>query len=289
MVTRESLKIARGRITRSQLRAEYAEQEVRELREFWVTDRLEILELRSRAEYVESHFKQSHNGNIRDRAHTRRTDMTEQDIEASRARAEATEQRAETLQTRLDEIPCIEKRSWLPRLRGLRDLIMHESHKPKYSIHYRSDKMYHDLNKLYWWPNMKADIATYVSKCLTYSKVKAEYQNPSGLLVIVDHLTKSAHFLPMKETDSMEKLTRLYSKEVVSRHGVPVSIISDSDGRFTSHFWQSLQKALGTCLDMSMAYNSQTDRQSVRTIQSLKDMLRDYIIDFGNGWDKHYH
>ncbi|GJU18237.1 putative reverse transcriptase domain-containing protein [Tanacetum coccineum] len=164
---------------------------------------------------------------------------------------------------------------------------MHESHKSKYSIHPRSDKMYQDLKKLYWWPNMKAEIATYVSKCLTCAKVKAEYQKPSGLLVqhlipvwkwenitmdfvtkllktstsqdtiwvIVDRLAKSAHFLPMKENDSMEKLTRQYLKEVVSKHGVPVSIISDRDGRFTSQFWQSLNKALGTQLDMSAAYH----------------------------------
>ncbi|GJT00302.1 reverse transcriptase domain-containing protein [Tanacetum coccineum] len=123
---------------------------------------------------------------------------------------------------------------------------------------------------------MKAEIATYVSKYLTCAKVIAEYQKPSGLLVqpeipqwkwenitmdfvtklpkiatsqdtiwvIVDRLTKFAHFLPMREDDSLEKLTRQYLREVVSRHGVPVSIISDRDGRFTSHFWQSLHKAL---------------------------------------------
>ncbi|GKF25724.1 putative reverse transcriptase domain-containing protein, partial [Tanacetum coccineum] len=105
--------------------------------------------------------------------------------------------------------------------------------------------------------------------------------------VIVDHLTKSAHFLPMKETDLMERQTRLYFKEVVLRHGVLVSIISDRDGRFTSHFWQWLQKALGTRLDMSTAYHPQTDGQSKRTIQTLEDMLRACVIDFGNGWDKH--
>ncbi|GJU65266.1 putative reverse transcriptase domain-containing protein [Tanacetum coccineum] len=86
-------------------------------------------------------------------------------------------------EARPDRTLRIEKRSWLPRLRGLRDLIMHESHKSKYSIHPSSDKMYHDLKKLYWLPNMKAEIATYVSKCLTCSKVKVENQNPSGLLV----------------------------------------------------------------------------------------------------------
>ncbi|GJS76240.1 putative reverse transcriptase domain-containing protein [Tanacetum coccineum] len=138
----------------------------------------------------------------------------------------------------------------------------------RYSIHPGSYKMYQDLKQLYWWPNMKANIATYVSKCLTYAKVKAEHQKSSGLLVqpeipewkwekitidfvtklpktangydtiwvIVDRLTKSAHFLPMRENDPMEKLIKLYMKEVVTRHGVLVSIISDRDGRFTSLF-----------------------------------------------------
>ncbi|GJV00701.1 putative reverse transcriptase domain-containing protein [Tanacetum coccineum] len=153
---------------------------------------------------------------------------------------------------------------------------------------------------------MKADIATYVSKCLTCTKVKAKHQRPSGLLVqpeipqwkwdnitmdfitklpkssqvydtiwvIVDRHTKSAIFTPMRETDSMEKLARMYLKEVVTRHGIPVSIICDRDPRFASNFWRSLQKALGTNLDMSTAYHPQTDGQSERTIQTLKDMLR---------------
>nr|GEZ28010.1 reverse transcriptase domain-containing protein [Tanacetum cinerariifolium] len=105
--------------------------------------------------------------------------------------------------------------------------------------------------------------------------------------VIIDRLTKSAHFFPMKETDTMERFTRLYLKEAVSRHGVPITIIFDRDSRFTSHFWQSLQKALCTHLDMSIAYHPQTDGQSKRTIQTLEDMLRTCVIDFGKGWDKH--
>ncbi|GJZ78520.1 putative reverse transcriptase domain-containing protein [Tanacetum coccineum] len=85
----------------------------------------------------------------------------------------------------------------------------------------------------------------------------------------------------------METLTRLYIKEIVSRHGVPISIISDRDSHFTSRFWQSLQNALGTQLDMSTAYHPETDGQSERTIQTLEDMLRACVIDFGKGWDKH--
>ncbi|GJR45612.1 reverse transcriptase domain-containing protein [Tanacetum coccineum] len=225
----------------------------------------------------------------------------------------------QNLEPRTDGTLCLKNRSWIPCFGDLRALIMHESHKSKYSIHPGSDKMYQDLKKLYWWPNMKAEIATYVSKCMTCAKVKAEYQKPSGLLVqpkipkwkwenitmdfvtklpktasgqdmiwvIVDRLTKSAHFLPAKENDSMEKLTRQYLKEVVSRHGVPVSIISDRDGRFVSQFWQSLQEAFGTQLDMSTTYHPETDGQSERTIQTLEDMLRACVIDFGKGWDRH--
>nr|GFB88125.1 reverse transcriptase domain-containing protein [Tanacetum cinerariifolium] len=99
--------------------------------------------------------------------------------------------------------------------------------------------------------------------------------------------TKSAHFLPLREDDTLEKLTRRYLKEVVSRYGVPVSIISDRDGRFTSHFWKSLNKALGTRLDMITTYHPETDGQSERTIQTLEDMLRACVLDFGKGWDKH--
>ncbi|GKF75633.1 putative reverse transcriptase domain-containing protein, partial [Tanacetum coccineum] len=87
------------------------------------------------------------------------------------------------LEPRSDRMLCLKTSSWIPCLGDLRTLIMHESYKSKYSIHPGSDKLYQDLKKLYWWPNMKAEIATYVSKCLTYAKVKSEYQKPSGLLV----------------------------------------------------------------------------------------------------------
>nr|GEV83589.1 putative reverse transcriptase domain-containing protein [Tanacetum cinerariifolium] len=105
--------------------------------------------------------------------------------------------------------------------------------------------------------------------------------------VIVDHLTKSAHFLPIREKDQMETLTRLYMKRVVTRYRIPVSIICDCDERFTSNFRKSFQKALVTRLDMSIVYHLQTDGQSERTIQTLEDMLRACVINFRNGWDTH--
>ncbi|GJT70813.1 putative reverse transcriptase domain-containing protein [Tanacetum coccineum] len=108
-----------------------------------------------------------------------------------------------------------------------------------------------------------------------------------SIWVIVDRLTKSAHFLPMKKTDSIEKLAQLYLKEIVCKHGVPTSIISDRDSLFTSRFWKSLQEAMGTQLDMSTAYHPEIDGQSERTIQMLEDMLRAYVIDFGSSWDRH--
>ncbi|GJR74776.1 putative reverse transcriptase domain-containing protein [Tanacetum coccineum] len=151
------------------------------------------------------------------------------------------------------------------------------------------------------------------------ARVKAEHQRPSGLLVqpeipewkwdnitmdfitklprssqgfdtiwvIVDRLTKSAHFLPIRENDPLDKLARLYLNRIVARHGIPASIICDRDGRFTSNFWRSFQKALGTDISMSTAYHPETDGQSERTIQTLEDMLRACVIDFGKGWVKH--
>ncbi|GKA75368.1 putative reverse transcriptase domain-containing protein, partial [Tanacetum coccineum] len=176
----------------------------------------------------------------------------------------------EKLEPRVDGTLCLKGRSWLPCYGDLRSVIMHKSRKSKYYIHPGSKKMYQDMKKLYWWPNMKADIATYVSKCLTCAKVKAEHQRPSGLLVqpaipewkwdnitmdfitklpkssqgfdtiwvIVDRLTKSAHFLPIRENGPLDKLARLYLNRIVARHKIPVSIICDRDRRFTSNFWK---------------------------------------------------
>ncbi|GKB00289.1 putative reverse transcriptase domain-containing protein [Tanacetum coccineum] len=119
------------------------------------------------------------------------------------------------------------------------------------------------------------------------TKLPKTSQGYDTIWVIVDRLTKSAIFTPMRETDPMDKLARIYLKEVVTRHGIPVSIICDRDPRFASNFWRSLQNALGTNLDMSTAYHPQTDGQSERTIQTLEDMLRACVIDFGKGWVNH--
>jgi hypothetical protein len=210
-------------------------------------------------------------------------------------------------------------RLWVPSTGDLRDLILQESHKSRYSIHPGADKMYRDIRYTYWWPGMKKDIAMYVQKCITCLKVKVEHRKPSGFLcqpeipswkwesitmdfvtklprtsagydsiwVVVDRLTKSAHFLPIRETYSVAKLAQIYIDEIVRLHGVPIDIISDRDGRFVSRLWNSLQSSLGTRLNLSTAYHPQTDGQSERTIQTLEDLLRACVIDFGGKWDEH--
>nr|GEY61931.1 retrotransposon protein, putative, Ty3-gypsy subclass [Tanacetum cinerariifolium] len=157
----------------------------------------------------------------------------------------------EWLEPSVDETVCLNGRSWLPCYGDLRTMIMHESHKLKYSIHPGSDKMYQDMKKLYWWPNIKTNITTYVRKCLTCSKVKTKHQRPLGLLVQPE--------IPQWKWDNI-----------------------------TMDFFMKLPKSSqGTSLDMSTAYHLKTDGQSERTIQTLEDMLLAYVIDFGNGWVKH--
>ena len=155
-------------------------------------------------------------------------------------------------------------------------------------------------------------MAKYVSVCLTCQRVKAKHQRPEGVLqpiqipewkwediamdfivglprttngydsiwVIVDRLIKSAHFLAIRVSYSMEQLAQLYVKEVIRLHGVPKTIISDRDGRFTSHFWECVQKALGTKLRFSTAFHPQTDGQTERVNQILEGMLRACALDF---------
>ena len=199
--------------------------------------------------------------------------------------------------------------------------LLEETHRSKFNIHPGTTKMYRDLRQNYWWRGMKRDIAEFVSKCLICQQVKIEHRVPAGKLqrisipewkweqvtmdfvtglpktvkgydgiwVIVDRLTKSAHFLPINKKYSLDKLASLYIKEIIRYHGVPVSIISDRDPRFTSKFWGSLQKSLGTQLKFSTAFHPQTDGQSERTIQTLEDLLRACALDFGGSWDMHLH
>ena len=218
-----------------------------------------------------------------------------------------------------DDVLFYQNRLCVPNDDNLRRKILNEAHTSPFAMHPGGTKMYQTIKEHYWWNGMKRDIAEFISKCLVCQQVKAEHQVPVGLLqplsmpewkweritmdfvsglprtqrnhdaiwVIVDRLTKSAHFLAIKMDYSLERLAELYINEIVRLHGIPVSIVSDRDPRFTSRFWGSLQEALGTKLKFSTSFHPQTNGQSERVIQILEDMLRACIMEFEGSWDKH--
>jgi hypothetical protein len=178
--------------------------------------------------------------------------------------------------------------------------------------------MYLDLKEKYWWYELKRDVAEYVAICDTCQMMKAKHQRPAGLLqpmkilewkweefgmdfitrlprtqrgydsiwVIVDRLTKVAHFLPVKTTYNGARLAELYMERIVCLHGVPKKIVSDRGTQFTSQFWHKVHRALGTKLNFSSACHPQTDGQIERTNQILEDMLRVYALQYGTSWDR---
>jgi hypothetical protein len=182
----------------------------------------------------------------------------------------------------------------IPNIEELKQLILKEAHDTPYSIHPGGTKMYQDLKEQFWWHGMKREIAFYIARCDVCQHVKAEHQRPAGLLqplrvplwkweevgmdfitglptlsrghdsiwVIVDHLTKVAHFIPVKTTDHGNRLAELYLSLIVSLHGVPKTIVSDRGPQFTSRFWAKLQEALGTKLSFNTSYHPQTGGQT---------------------------
>jgi len=201
----------------------------------------------------------------------------------------------------------------------MKKMILEESHRSSLSIHPGATEMYHDLKKLFLWSGLKRDVAHFVYSCLICQKSKVDHQKPVGLMtpldvpewkwdsismdfvtslpntpkgndaiwVIADRLMKSAHFIPINITFHVAQLAEIYIREILMLHGVPSSIVSDRDSRFTYRFWKSLQEALGSKLRLSSAYHLQTDGQSERTIQSLEDFLRVCVLEQGGTWDSH--
>jgi hypothetical protein len=243
----------------------------------------------------------------------------EKDEEINRIKERASKGRVLGFGVTPDGLFRFQNRTYVPNNEEIRKLILEEAHFSPYTVHPGGTKMHQDLKKRFWWNGMKRDVAEFVERCSTCQEVKAEHQRPAGPLqpleipvwkweaiamdflvglprtqagydaiwVIVDRLTKAAHFIPIKVKYSLEKLTELYLHEIVRLHGVPESIVSDRDPRFTSRFWMSLQKAMGTKLRFSTAYHPQTDGQSERTIQTLEDMLRACVLDFGGNWARY--
>jgi len=205
------------------------------------------------------------------------------------------------------------KRICVPDVEHLHEMILKEAHDSAYSIHPGSTKMYQDLKQRYWWYGMKRDVAAHVALCDVCQRVKAEHQRPAGLLqplkvpkwkweeigmdfivglprtkdgydsiwVIVDRLTKVAHFIPVKTTYTGARLAELYMSRIVCLHEVPKKIVSDRGTQFTSQFWQKLHESMDTKLNFSSAYHPQTDGQTERTNQVLEDMLRDCGLKHG--------
>jgi hypothetical protein len=201
---------------------------------------------------------------------------------------------------------CFKDRICVLEIDSLREIILKEAHDSDYSIHAGSTKMYQDLKQKYWWYGLKRDVATHVAMCNVCQRVKVEHQRPDGLLhplkipkwkweeigmdfitglprtskgydsirVIVDRLTKVAHFILVKTTYKGSQLAELYMARIVCLHGVPKKIVSDRGSQFTSRFWKSFHENMDTKLNFSSAYHPQTDGQTKRTNQVLEDMLR---------------
>jgi transposase InsO family protein len=206
----------------------------------------------------------------------------------------------------------------VPNVKELKDKILREAHESTCSIHPGGNKMYHDLKATYWWHGMKRNVAEYVALCDTCQRVKAKHQRLVGLLqplqvpewkweeivmdfivglprtqsgydsiwVIVDRLTKVAHFIPVKTTYSGPQLAELYISRIACLHGVPKKIVSDRGTQFTLKFWERLHETLDTQLRFSSAYHPQTDGQTKRVNQILEDMLRACDLQYGRSWDK---
>jgi hypothetical protein len=205
----------------------------------------------------------------------------------------------------------------VPKDQELRSKILDEAHQSKLSIHPSSNKMYYDLKSNFWWTKMKKEIAAYVARCDNCCRVKAIHMKPTGLLqslsvpkwkweeinmdfimellvtqkgndsiwVIMDRLTKSAHFLPVKTTYRPPKYADIYIDEIVHLHGIPNTIVSDQRTQLIAHFLEQLQKGLGTKLMHSSAYHPQTSGQTERLNQIIKDMLRGCVLSSKGSWE----
>jgi transposase InsO family protein len=211
----------------------------------------------------------------------------------------------------------LEEQLCVPQGEALLEQIMKEAHDSTYSIHPGNTKMYKDLKTRDLWKDMRRDIAHYVAYCDTCSRVKIEHQKPAGLLkpleipvwkwedismdfvvglpwtpkgnesvwVIVDRLTKVAHFVPVKARYATEKMADLYVEHILRLHGAPRNIMSDRGPQFVAKFWKSFHQLLGTTLSYSTAFHPQTDGQTERVNQVLEKMLRACALTYGTDWE----
>jgi hypothetical protein len=228
------------------------------------------------------------------------------------------EEKYKCFQEDSEGILWFKERIVVPKNHQLRKQIMDEAHLSKFAMHPGSTKMYQDLKWNFWWTRMRREIAKYVSECDVCQRIKASHLKTSGMLqplsipswkwenismdfivglsntsqrhdsiwVIVDRLTKTAHFLPVHTTYTARKYAEIYLDQIVRLHGIPRTIIFDRGAQFVAHFWEQFQQTLGTKLIRSSAYHPQTDRQTERINQILEDMLRACVIQYDKHWEK---
>nr|GEV37386.1 retrotransposable element Tf2 [Tanacetum cinerariifolium] len=179
----------------------------------------------------------------------------------------------------------------------LREAVLSEAHSSPFSIHPGSTKMYEDLKQHFWWNGMKQDIATYAWRCLIcqqdeismdfVTRLPRTQKMNDAIWVVVDRLTKSAHFLPIRKDFLISRLADMFQQEIVRLHGTPETIVFNRDPRFTSRFWKGLQSAWGTRLKFSTTFHPETDAQTEGTIQTLEDMLRSCALEWTGNWDEY--
>jgi hypothetical protein len=209
-------------------------------------------------------------------------------------------------------------RMYIPKGGDIRRIILKEAHRALYCAHLGVKKMYANMKKLFFWVGMKCDVVHFIAKCLECQQVKADHHHPTGLLqphdvpmskwevismdfvvglpltlhrhnailVIVDKLTKSAHFILVRETYDVIDVAHMFVSEVICLHGISKKIIFDRDSRFTSRFWKSLQSVLGTQLNLSTTYHPETDGKTKRVNKVMEDILRMYVMDNQTHWEK---
>eukprot|EP00253_Pinus_taeda_P006607 PITA_06607 len=216
---------------------------------------------------------------------------------------------------------CFQKKIYIPNQSSIKEKILDENHRSPYAGHPGYQKLITSLRKEYYWPGMKKDVVEYLARCLECQQVKAEHQHPAGLLqlipipewkwetitmdfitglpkskrsndsimVVVDKLSKSAHFIPVQSTYRAAQIANIFMQNIFKLHGLPKVIISDRDVKFTSAFWRTLFEGLGTQLSFSTAYHPQTDGQTERVNQVLEDMLRSYVMQQPTRWEEYLH
>jgi hypothetical protein len=220
-----------------------------------------------------------------------------------------------------DGLLMYKNRVYVPNVRDLKLAILKEMHNVAYAGHPGYQKTVAAVKRHYFWPGMKKEITEYIARCMECQKFKAEHRHPAGLLqplpipkwkwevvtidfitrlprtsmqydsimVVVDKLTKAAHFIPLKTTHKATDVVDIFLKEVARLHGIPKTIVSDRDPKFTSNFWKGLFKGFGTNLNFSTSYHPESDGQTESLNMVIEDILRIYVMDKPSRWEDYLH